>query len=228
MAEHDMVWYPYISIALSILPVIIFNPNKQIVAFLFWSILYLIMVLFIDRFIYISRNLTHTLVTYNHYALFKIPQIAVYLLINLAFYYIISTSRSFERIVEKQNESLKIDAEFIKKQSLEIAKKNELLEAKSREIEQINISLEKKVVHRTIELEKKNKQLMDYAFHNAHEVRGPLSKILGLTILLETNSIDHEKKDFVLNNIAKSANELDEVIKKINENLKVNSESLGI
>ncbi|MEO5978337.1 MAG: hypothetical protein ABIS36_22760 [Chryseolinea sp.] len=59
-----------------------------------------------------------------------------------------------------------------------------LLEEKQREITEINGSLERKVKERTLELNERNKQLTYFAFTNAHCIRGPICRLLGLQNLL--------------------------------------------
>ncbi|QNK61496.1 PAS domain S-box protein [Pedobacter sp. PAMC26386] len=73
---------------------------------------------------------------------------------------------------------------------------------------------------------RKNKMLKEIAWNNSHEIRRPLSNILGLSDLLiadpETSAAHLE----LLNMLAKSASELDEIIIKINDSLKdINFES---
>ena len=51
--------------------------------------------------------------------------------------------------------------------------------------EEINDHLEELVKSRTIELEKKNKALEEYAFINAQKLRSPLATILGLVNLMK-------------------------------------------
>lgn len=83
-----------------------------------------------------------------------------------------------------------------------------------REIKSIGENLELLVKERTAELELTNKQLEEYAFHNAHLVRKPLSNIQGLINLMEMENIDIEEED--IDNLKKSIRELDIITKKIN------------
>lgn len=86
------------------------------------------------------------------------------------------------------------------------------LQAANEEIRSINNSLEFMVQERTVTLEERNRQLADFAFLNAHKMRGPLARILGLVDVLKyTNSREQEKE--YLGHIVQSAKELDQVIK---------------
>jgi signal transduction histidine kinase len=93
-----------------------------------------------------------------------------------------------------------------------------LLEAKQREITEINGSLERKVKERTLELNERNRQLTDFAFTNAHHIRGPICRLLGLQNLLTlTNDAAEIKK--VAEYMTLSVVELDSITRKISAKL---------
>lgn len=108
--------------------------------------------------------------------------------------------------IERQN-ALLID------QSREIEKINEEIRKSNEEIKNINATLESRVLERTKNLEKKNMQLAEYAFINAHLLRGPLCSILGLVNLLEKESKNDD--EIVLFHMKKSTLELHDVVAKI-------------
>jgi hypothetical protein len=93
-----------------------------------------------------------------------------------------------------------------------------MLEAKQREITEINGSLEKKVKERTILLNERNKQLTDFAFTNAHCIRGPICRLLGLQNLLAvtTDEADVRKIAEYMN---LSVSELDDITRKTSAQL---------
>ena len=95
----------------------------------------------------------------------------------------------------------------------EIASINEELKKSNREISDINLNLESHVQERTRNLEDQNKQLAEYAYINAHLLRGPLCSILGLVNILETE-IDNKKHPLIFH-MKKSTGELHEVVKRI-------------
>jgi len=74
----------------------------------------------------------------------------------------------------------------------------------------IRKNYEKRLLH-------KNKMLKEIAWNNSHEIRRPLSNILGLADLLNADPENHSAHAELLR---KSAVELDEVIIKINDTLK--------
>jgi len=100
----------------------------------------------------------------------------------------------------------------------EILTQAEELTQANEEIRRINESLEAEVQLRSQKIEQQNKKLIDYAYFNAHNVRGPLARILGLTNLMgmeqDPDLIREYNSYLVL-----SAEELDKVIKDINTRL---------
>ena len=85
------------------------------------------------------------------------------------------------------------------------------IEAQSDEIKSINDNLELLIRERTRELETKNKALEQYAFITAHKLRGPLSTILGLVVLMEKIKLPEDDK-ILLAHLSKSTKKLDEII----------------
>lgn len=97
----------------------------------------------------------------------------------------------------------------------EILVQAEELTQANQEISRINESLEEEVYHRTEKIERQNKMLIDYAYSNAHNVRGPLARILGLASLMSREDdpvMLREYNTFIY----VSAQELDNVIREIN------------
>jgi signal transduction histidine kinase len=92
---------------------------------------------------------------------------------------------------------------------------NEKLKTQQEEIKSINENLESIIREHTRGIEVKNRELAEYAFINAHMLRAPLSRILGLTSLIEmdTKSVSHSE----VRKIKNFANEIDVVVRKINE-----------
>jgi len=66
-----------------------------------------------------------------------------------------------------------------------------------------------------IAIENHNKRLKEIAWTQSHVVRAPLAKVMGLVDLLINYKNDLENVEEILDNILTSANELDEIIRKI-------------
>jgi len=106
---------------------------------------------------------------------------------------------------------------IIRNKQEEILAQTEQLQAAYREITVINNSLEKKVKERTTQLARQNEQLAQFAFMNAHELRGPLASILGLIHLLQIP--DFQQDDEIIQRLEKSSQQLDAVVRSINRTI---------
>lgn len=89
------------------------------------------------------------------------------------------------------------------------------IRSQKKEIVRANQGLEEKILERTKELEIQNTQLTEYAFINSHLLRGPLSRILGLVNLIEKSNKETKEEELIAH-LKLSANELDDVVKRIN------------
>jgi len=102
-------------------------------------------------------------------------------------------------------------------QSHEIEAQNEELQQSQQNLFELNNHLEQLVETRTLEVNQKNERLTQYAYTNAHHLRGPVARILGLVYLARIDSsLSYE---YLCNQIEVQAHEIDTVINKINEGL---------
>lgn len=76
--------------------------------------------------------------------------------------------------------------------------------------------LEERVRERTLELEKQNEQLAEYAYINAHLLRGPLAQVMGLVELI-AQSRDPVERDQYLEMMRVSTARMDKVIHTIRD-----------
>lgn len=98
------------------------------------------------------------------------------------------------------------------------------LQQKSDEIAKLNTELELRVKQRTQQLQERNERLRAYAFMNAHIIRAPLSRILGLVNLLKNDNHDPKEEPAIRDYLQKSARELDEIIRSTSADLESQSE----
>jgi len=117
--------------------------------------------------------------------------------------------------IEALNEELTHKIKEIEKQNLMLISQQKEIEKINKEVKQINATLEKRVKKRTKNLEKKNKQLAEYGYINAHLLRGPLCSILGLVNLLES----HKDNDYemIVQHMKKSSDDLHKVVNRISQ-----------
>lgn len=122
-----------------------------------------------------------------------------------------------------QNERIKNLLRQIRQQNADLTEKNneigtlnEELTSANEQLADLNRNLEAAVRKRTHELEFQNQQLTEYAFINSHLLRAPLARILGLAhvITREVNTLQEKE---LLHALEQSANELDQIIRKISE-----------
>jgi signal transduction histidine kinase len=91
---------------------------------------------------------------------------------------------------------------------------NDEIQSQAEEIRMINDSLETLVKKRTQELERKTKALEEYAFINAHKLRGPVATLLGLINLLNKADMNSEARHIV-DHMDDSARRLDNIVASI-------------
>jgi signal transduction histidine kinase len=102
-------------------------------------------------------------------------------------------------------------------QTVLMAHQNSLLVESRNELNEINQNLESIVEQRTNNVKQKNEYLVKYAFTNAHHVRGPLARILGLLQLAKLEEeVDYP---FLFTKIEEQAKEIDVVLRTINKEL---------
>lgn len=126
----------------------------------------------------------------------------------------IASNRELQAHIDKKN-----DIYYqLEMQSIEFQEQNEY-------IHELNMRLEERVNERTDKIRAKNKQLIEYAYFNAHKIRGPLARILGLIELTRVEKdIPLETLQMYFELVKKSALELDSVVQNINNLLGENEE----
>ncbi|HCW09352.1 MAG TPA: hypothetical protein DGG95_18505 [Cytophagales bacterium] len=136
-----------------------------------------------------------------------------------------------EKEIKLKNEELTAAQEELTAQRDKLEQQNKILEAnrneielKNQEITRQNETLEDEVKKRTAELLSNVQQLEEFAFMAAHNLRGPVARIHGLSQLLgyaidKSETIDLQKK------IGSSIHELDTVVRDLNHVLEIKSDA---
>jgi len=109
--------------------------------------------------------------------------------------------------LENLNKEISEKHEEILTQSEDLAKAN-------KEIRRMNESLELEVTQRTKKIETQSRMLIEYAYSNAHNVRAPLARILGLSMLMANETSELRIKEYN-DRMYESALELDVVIREM-------------
>ena len=108
------------------------------------------------------------------------------------------------------------NSELIEK-SHEIEAQNEELIQSQENLYQLNTHLESLVEERTVEVKNQNERLIRYAYANAHHLRGPVARVLGLIqVARMATDLDYA---FLFGKIEEQTFEIDHVIKGINREL---------
>jgi signal transduction histidine kinase len=92
-----------------------------------------------------------------------------------------------------------------------LLQQRDLLELTQDEVQSINENLETIIENRIRKIEEKNAQLEEYAFINAHILRGPLCRVMGLTSLMMESQNDD------LASVYEKARHVDSIIRQIND-----------
>jgi len=124
-----------------------------------------------------------------------------------------------EQGVKTRTQELQKANDLMRNQQEELIAQNERLQQQQEEIEAINQNLEYTVVQRTRKIAEAHQQIVDFAFMNAHELRGPLARVLGLNYLMKLGAVPPGEVPEILAKIDESAEEMDQVVKKITRRL---------
>jgi hypothetical protein len=107
----------------------------------------------------------------------------------------------------------------------EIITQNEELLQATDNLHVLNTNLEKIVNERTTRIQIQNEILIKYSYRNAHHLRGPVARLLGLAAIHKLDSSpDH---DFIIEKMVDQAHEIDSVIKQINIDLESRHVEIG-
>jgi signal transduction histidine kinase len=130
----------------------------------------------------------------------------------------IQLQESVEKTNELNKNLMEVNKEVQEKNEELKASEEELL-ASGEELKQINENLNNLVKYRTQTIIDQNKKFVHHAFINAHKVRSPLARILGLVNLIGHELELNETGKELLDRLNISANELDEILKEVRTNL---------
>jgi hypothetical protein len=105
----------------------------------------------------------------------------------------------------------------LNEKSKEIETQNEELLQIQDNLNALNTHLEEVVNERTAKIQIQNEILYKYSFRNAHHLRGPVARLLGLASIYKLDPT--QNADFFVEKMVDQAHEIDSVIKQINIDL---------
>lgn len=201
----QFIWFQYAGAIFCSIPIILFDHRKEKIYIILFFTYYLLVTLFIDKLLLYYGDPPEAmkdLVT--NFSDFKLPPLFVA-------FFSTTTLLWYNRTNSKYEEKLK-------KTNIELNETQWELIAKNEEYEAINRNLEALVEERTRVIESKNRQIIDYANINAHKVRGPLARIMGL-INISVYSNNPEELKNIFEKLKSPSQELNIIIEEINKTL---------
>jgi signal transduction histidine kinase len=108
----------------------------------------------------------------------------------------------------------------------EFREQNEELRRVQDELSSLNGHLEQVVNERTAKVKHQNEVLLKYSYTNAHHLRGPVARLLGLAQIYQLE--ESPDADFYIKSMVDQAHEIDTVVNQINTDLESNPGGEGI
>ena len=197
-------------LSLSIIPYLLFERKDRLIFFmgiiptLFSFLLFEKLMYFLDTSYYQLGN------PGDDYELMRVRSLVAYFIINggcLIFQSIIAKNDALNRKLVKE----------LKEKSEEIESQNDELLRSHEELNRINSNLEKLVEEKTESIRLQQEKLLKYAHSNAHHVRGPIARLLGLIQLLK---IDRQANyTWFFKKVEHEAKDIDEITRSISHDL---------
>lgn len=129
--------------------------------------------------------------------------------------------------ITSQNEELKMHQETLSMQNKQLHAAQQTIREQSEKIQSLNDHLKIEVDNRTRELQTANQQLIEhnsqleqFAFIAAHNLRAPLTRVLGLANLIQMGETEEDRKA-ALEKLISSTHDLDQVVKDLNAILNI-------
>ena len=126
----------------------------------------------------------------------------------------------------QQQEEISSQRDAISHQKEKLQEVNTIIARQKDEILNQKETLEEEVEKRTAELVKYNRQLEQYAFITAHNLRAPVARIMGLGQIIKLQQSDPEEILDILEKLIGATQELDKVIKDLNRILDLRTVSV--
>jgi signal transduction histidine kinase len=109
-------------------------------------------------------------------------------------------------------------------QTRDMSEQNAALLNAQNELAMLNGNLERILNERTARIQAQNEILVRYSYNNAHHLRGPVARLLGLAAVYKMDAT--VGADFIIEKMVDQAHEIDTVVKLINEDLEAQNLSV--
>lgn len=120
---------------------------------------------------------------------------------------------------DKMHQNLIVSNLELKQKAGEIAVQNEELLRIQDNLKKLNMNLEQIVNERTARIQLQNEILIKYSYTNAHHLRGPVARLIGLAAIYKLEA--KPDPDFYISKMVDQAHEIDSVVKQINYDLEL-------
>lgn len=118
---------------------------------------------------------------------------------------------------DRINKDLQRTVEDTNQKAAKIEAQNEELMRMQEVLNGLNSDLESKVLERTAKIQLQNEVLMRYSYTNAHHLRGPVARMLGLAQVYRLDP--SASADSIISMMVEQAHEIDQVVQQINVHL---------
>lgn len=118
--------------------------------------------------------------------------------------------------IARKNKMLVEQADELAAQNEELIQTQEEVSSQRDQLSHQNENLEREVERRTKALIERTKQLEQFAFISAHNLRAPVARILGLGQLLDMSKADSGTQDEIYPKLIQTTKELDNVVRDLN------------
>lgn len=158
----------------------------------------------------IGIGYTNTAISGSDFDLMTLRSISAYFIINIACYILLIMVARNDNVNQKLIVELRQKTEQIRDQNLELNRSRQ-------DLLKLNLQLERMVDEKARDIRKQNEILANYAFTNAHKLRGPVARILGLINVsrLETG-LDFS---WFFAKLEAETRDIDQVIRSVSEDL---------
>ena len=156
----------------------------------------------------LSRNVDEQRARLRQQNLIIIAGIAILLLLTA----LVITFYLFNRKRKEQVEIIGEQKDEIEEQNVELESQSETLREANRRVEEMNVNLEGRIRERTQALQEAIAQLNNYLYRSSHDLRRPLTTVIGLAKLNRSGQVDQQQ---IIDMMEKTAYTLDRMLKKM-------------
>lgn len=126
-----------------------------------------------------------------------------------------------------QNEELVAQSEELMTHRDQLETQNKIIESQNLQLTHYTENLEGIVAERTQEVAAQSQQITEFAFITAHNLRGPLARMKGLSNLFTHGLMDRSEQEMVVNSLNISLDEMDSVVHNMQEALDLQQLSIS-